>query len=57
MLAEHGELDQSALGAVTSIDRSTVTPLMNRLEDRGLISKITDPASQVRCDTRKDPHL
>jgi DNA-binding MarR family transcriptional regulator len=57
MLAEHGELDQSALGAVTSIDRSTVTPLMNRLEDRGLISKIPDPASQVRCDTRKDPHL
>ena len=36
MLAEDGELDQSALGAVTSIDRSTVTPLMNRLEDRGL---------------------
>jgi DNA-binding MarR family transcriptional regulator len=48
VLAEHGELDQSALGALTSIDRSTLTPLLDRLDDRGLISKTIDPANRRR---------
>lgn len=48
VLAEHGELDQSALGALTSTDRSTLTPLLDRLDDRGLISKTIDPAKRRR---------
>ncbi|HXA58296.1 MAG TPA: MarR family winged helix-turn-helix transcriptional regulator [Streptosporangiaceae bacterium] len=47
-LAEHVELDQSTLGALTSIDRSTLTPLLDRLENRGLISKTIDPANRRR---------
>jgi DNA-binding MarR family transcriptional regulator len=48
VLAEHGELDQSTLGALTSIDRSTLTPLLDRLENRGLLTKTIDPANRRR---------
>jgi MarR family transcriptional regulator, temperature-dependent positive regulator of motility len=48
VLAEHGELDQSTLGELASIDRSTLTPLLDRLESRGLITKTVDPANRRR---------
>lgn len=48
VLAEHGELCQSELGALTSLDTSTLTPLLDRLEGRGLISKIIDPTNRRR---------
>lgn len=48
VLAEHGELDQTALGELASIDRSTLTPLLDRLESRGLITKTVDPANRRR---------
>jgi DNA-binding MarR family transcriptional regulator len=48
VLAEHGELDQSALGGLASIDRSTLTALLDRLESRGLITKTVDPANRRR---------
>jgi DNA-binding MarR family transcriptional regulator len=48
VLAEHGELDQSTLGELASIDRSTLTPLLDRLEYRGLITKTVDPANRRR---------
>ncbi|MEZ0050273.1 DNA-binding MarR family transcriptional regulator [Mycobacterium sp. MAA66] len=48
VLAEHDELDQSALGALTSIDRSTLTPLLDRLEARKLIGKTIDPTNRRR---------
>lgn len=47
-LAKHGELSQSELGARTSLDSSTLTPLLDRLEGRGLISKRIDPANRRR---------
>jgi MarR family transcriptional regulator, temperature-dependent positive regulator of motility len=48
VLAEHSELDQSTLGGLASIDRSTLTPLLDRLESRGLITKTIDPANRRR---------
>ncbi|MFF3573881.1 MarR family winged helix-turn-helix transcriptional regulator [Nocardia jiangxiensis] len=47
-LSEHGEMDQSALGELASIDRSTLTPLLDRLEGRGLIAKTIDPGNRRR---------
>lgn len=48
VLGDNGELDQSAIGARTCIDRSTLTPLLDRLESRGLITKTIDPANRRR---------
>jgi MarR family transcriptional regulator, temperature-dependent positive regulator of motility len=47
-LAEHDELSQSELGALISLDTSTLTPLLDRLEGRDLISKTIDPANRRR---------
>jgi MarR family transcriptional regulator, temperature-dependent positive regulator of motility len=47
-LAEHEELSQTELGALISLDASTLTPLLDRLEGRDLISKTIDPANRRR---------
>ncbi|MFD7688832.1 MarR family transcriptional regulator BagL/FevM [Streptomyces sp. NPDC059781] len=47
-LDDHGSLDQSALGALAAIDRSTLTVLLDRLEARGLVTKEMDPANRRR---------
>jgi DNA-binding MarR family transcriptional regulator len=41
-------LDQTELGAIASVDRSTLTPLLDRLEARGLITKTVDQANRRR---------
>lgn len=48
VLDDHGSMDQSALGALAAIDRSTLTPLLDRLEARGLVTKAMDPANRRR---------
>ncbi|WP_405970589.1 MarR family transcriptional regulator [Streptomyces sp. NBC_00988] len=48
MLAEHGELDQSQLGARASIDRSTLTQLLTGLEKLDLVNKIIDADNRRR---------
>ena len=48
VLAEHGELDQSTLGELAVVDRSTLTPLLDRLVLADLITKTTDPANRRR---------
>lgn len=47
-LAEHEELSQTELGALISLDASTLTPLLDRLESRDLISKTIDPTNRRR---------
>ncbi|MFE1440804.1 MarR family transcriptional regulator BagL/FevM [Streptomyces sp. NPDC058739] len=47
-LDDHGSLDQSALGALAAVDRSTLTVLLDRLEARGLVTKEMDPANRRR---------
>jgi MarR family transcriptional regulator, temperature-dependent positive regulator of motility len=47
-LHENGPLDQSALGALTAIDRSTLTPLLDSLESRNLVEKAIDRTNRRR---------
>jgi MarR family transcriptional regulator, temperature-dependent positive regulator of motility len=48
VLHENGPLDQSALGALTAIDRSTLTPLLDSLESRNLVEKAIDRTNRRR---------
>ncbi|WP_405885335.1 MarR family winged helix-turn-helix transcriptional regulator [Streptomyces sp. NBC_01136] len=48
VLDERGSLDQKSLGALAAVDRSTLTPLLDRLLARGLITKSTDPNNRRR---------
>lgn len=48
VLDERGCLDQKTLGALAAVDRSTLTPLLDRLVARGLITKKVDPANRRR---------
>ncbi|MGN5381820.1 MarR family winged helix-turn-helix transcriptional regulator [Streptomyces lasalocidi] len=48
VLGEHGDLDQKTLGSLAAVDRSTLTPLLDRLVARGLITKSTDPHNRRR---------
>ncbi|MFI1184448.1 MarR family transcriptional regulator [Streptomyces sp. NPDC020799] len=48
VLRERDGLDQSELGARTAIDRSTLTPLLDRMDARGLVTKAPDPANRRR---------
>ncbi|MER6267645.1 MarR family transcriptional regulator [Streptomyces sp900105755] len=48
ILDERGSLDQKSLGALAAVDRSTLTPLLDRLLARGLITKNTDPDNRRR---------
>ncbi|MER6378694.1 MarR family transcriptional regulator [Streptomyces sp. NPDC001250] len=48
VLDERGSLDQKTLGALAAVDRSTLTPLLDRLVARGLITKSTDPGNRRR---------
>jgi DNA-binding MarR family transcriptional regulator len=41
-LTERGELDHSALVTFAHLDKSTLTPLLSRLEERGLITVARD---------------
>ncbi|MET9853274.1 MarR family transcriptional regulator BagL/FevM [Streptomyces sp. NPDC006450] len=47
-LDDHGSMDQSALGALAAVDRSTLTVLLDRLNARGLVTKEMDPANRKR---------
>lgn len=47
-LHNYGSMDQTALGARSTIDRSTLTPLLNRLQMRSWITKTVDPHNQRR---------
>jgi len=46
VLQKRGPLDQTALGVLTSIDRSTLTTLLDRLEGRRLVTRTIDPANR-----------
>jgi DNA-binding MarR family transcriptional regulator len=48
LLGQHGALDQSELGALASVDRSTLSVLVDRLEARGLVTKTMDRANRRR---------
>ncbi|MGW7421561.1 MarR family winged helix-turn-helix transcriptional regulator [Streptomyces sp. NPDC054813] len=48
VLDEQGSLDQKSLGAHAAVDRSTLTPLLDRLVARGLVTKNTDPDNRRR---------
>lgn len=48
VLDEGESLDQKTLGALAAVDRSTLTPLLDRLVARGLITKTTDPNNRRR---------
>ena len=47
-LTERGELDHSALVEFAHLDKSTLTPLLNRLEERGLITIARDDRDHRR---------
>jgi DNA-binding MarR family transcriptional regulator len=47
-LGQQRALDQSELGALASVDRSTLSVLVDRLEARGLVTKTMDPANRRR---------
>jgi DNA-binding MarR family transcriptional regulator len=48
LLGQQGALDQSELGALASVDRSTLSVLVDRMEARGLVTKTIDPTNR-RC--------
>lgn len=48
VLDERESLDQKTLGALAAVDRSTLTPLLDRLLARDLITKSTDPGNRRR---------
>jgi DNA-binding MarR family transcriptional regulator len=48
LLGQHGALDQSQLCALASVDRSTLSVLVDRLEDKGLVTKAINPANRRR---------
>jgi len=47
-LGEGDNIDQATLGARAAVDRSTLTPLLDRLKASGLITKRANPANR-RC--------
>jgi DNA-binding MarR family transcriptional regulator len=47
-LTERGQLDHSALVNFAHLDKSTLTPLLNRLEERGLIGIARDERDHRR---------
>jgi DNA-binding MarR family transcriptional regulator len=47
-LTERGELDHSALVGFAHLDKSTLSPLLNRLEERGLITIARDDRDHRR---------
>jgi MarR family transcriptional regulator, temperature-dependent positive regulator of motility len=48
LLGQRGALDQSELCALASVDRSTLSVLVDRLEAKGLVTKAIDPANRRR---------
>jgi MarR family transcriptional regulator, temperature-dependent positive regulator of motility len=48
LLGQQGALDQSELGALASVDRSTLSVLVDRMEARGLVTKTMDPTNRRR---------
>ena len=38
-LAENGEMDQVRLGGLTALDRTTISTVIQRLEERGLVAR------------------
>ncbi|MFC8248289.1 MarR family winged helix-turn-helix transcriptional regulator [Streptomyces chartreusis] len=48
VLDERESADQKTLGSLAAVDPSTLTPLLDRLQARGLITKATDPRNRRR---------
>ena len=48
LLGQRGPLDQSELSVLASIDRATLSVLLDRLQARGLVTKAIDPANRRR---------
>lgn len=48
LLGQHGPLDQAELGVLASVDRSTLSALLDRLEARRLVTRTIDPANRRR---------
>jgi DNA-binding MarR family transcriptional regulator len=47
-LAEHGELSQNRLGRLTAMDPATIKGVVERLEERGLLTRRPDPDDRRR---------
>ncbi|MFC4913119.1 MarR family winged helix-turn-helix transcriptional regulator [Actinomadura gamaensis] len=48
LLSTHGDMDQSTLGALAHLDKSTAAPLLDRLRRRGLVELAKDDADRRR---------
>jgi DNA-binding MarR family transcriptional regulator len=48
LLGQHGPLDQAELGVLASVDRSTLSALLDRLEARRLVTRTIDLANRRR---------
>ena len=48
LLGQRGPLDQSELSVLASVDRATLSVLLDRLQARGLVTKTIDPANRRR---------
>ncbi|MBU3062306.1 MarR family transcriptional regulator [Nocardia sp. NEAU-G5] len=48
LLDGHGSLDQSALGALAAMDRSTLSTLLDRLESQKLVTKAIESTNRRR---------
>jgi len=48
LLGQRGPLDQSELSVLASVDRATLSVLLDRLLARGLVIKTVDPANRRR---------
>jgi MarR family transcriptional regulator, lower aerobic nicotinate degradation pathway regulator len=48
LLAEHGPMTQTAMGAALSLDPSNVVGLLNELEEGGFVARRRDPADRRR---------
>lgn len=46
------DLDQSALGREVGLDRTTTADVVNRLEERGLVERLANPADKRRRHVR-----
>ncbi|MFD7992368.1 MarR family winged helix-turn-helix transcriptional regulator [Streptomyces mexicanus] len=52
LLDAHGDMDQSTLGALAHLDKSTAAPLLERLRRRGLVDIARDDSDRRRKRVR-----
>jgi DNA-binding MarR family transcriptional regulator len=55
VLASRPDIDQRTLGELASLDRSTVTDVVGRLERRGLVERVRDASDRRRNLLRLTP--